>query len=186
MDFNVIVTGIVIFFARIVDVSVGTIRILSIVQGRIKTAFFLGFMEVSIWLWVISSVMEKIKESPVIAVFYALGYASGNVAGIKIEQWLSMGNGLLRIICFSKGREIIEKIKSIGYRVIVFNGMENDRPVMEIEIPCRRSEIEILVKLAREFEPDLYFVTESIGLEPKKKLPVMIPATGWRAIFKRK
>jgi len=186
MDMSVFVTCIIIFFARIVDVSVGTIRILSIVQGRIKTAFVLGFLEVSIWLWVISSVMEKIKESPVIAVFYALGYASGNVVGIKIEKWLSMGNSLLRIISFEKGREITEKFKEIGYTVIIFNGVEKQRPVVEIEIPCRRDEIEFLVKKARELEPEIYYVTEAIGLEPEKKLPVMIPATGWRAVFKRK
>lgn len=185
-DFHILVTCVIIFFARIVDVSVGTIRIISIVQGRMKTAFVLGFVEVSIWLLVISTVMGELKENPVLAVFYALGYASGNVVGIKIEKMLSMGNGLLRMICFNHGEEVVKRINEMGYKVIVFHGSESDRPVMEIEIPCRRNEIASLVEMARQFEPELYYVTESIGLSPKMKLPVMQPPTGWRAVFKRK
>lgn len=186
LDTNIVITCIVIFLARIVDVSVGTIRIISIVQGRMKTAFVLGFIEVSIWLLVISTVMNELKEKPILAIFYALGYASGNVVGIKIEKMLSMGNGLLRMICFNHGEEVVKRINDMGYKVIVFHGSEHERPVMEIEIPCRRNEISSLVEMARQYEPELYFVTESIGLSPKMKLPVMQPPTGWRAVFKRK
>lgn len=188
MVFNttIFLTCIAIFFARIIDVSVGTIRIISIVQGRMKTAFFLGFIEVSIWLFVISTVMGDLKENPILAIFYALGYASGNVVGIKIEKALSLGDGLLRIICFSNGAEVVRKISAMGYKVIVFHGTEKDRPVMEIEIPCRRSEIAPIIELARQVENDLYYVTETISLSPKAKLPVMQRPTGWRAVFKRK
>ncbi len=186
IDLNILLTCIAIFCARIVDVSVGTVRIISIVQGRIKTAFVLGFIEVSIWILVISTVMEKIKQSPIIAVFYALGYASGNVVGIMIEKRFAIGNALLRIIFFDKGRVVADELRRLGYQVMVFDGIDGDRSVQEIEVPCRRIDIEEIVKLARSHEKEVYFVTESIGLAPRLKLPTMQQATGWRGIFKRK
>ncbi|HNX77581.1 MAG TPA: DUF5698 domain-containing protein [Candidatus Rifleibacterium sp.] len=186
VDLNILITCVLVFFARIVDVSVGTIRIISIVQGRIKTAFVLGFIEVSIWLLVISTVMEKLKESPIIAIFYALGYASGNVAGIMIEKRFAIGNALLRIIFFDKGRMVADELRRMGYQVMIFEGIDGDRAVQEIEVPCRRIDIEEIVKLARSHEKEVYFVTESIGLAPRLKLPTMQQSTGWRGIFKRK
>ena len=186
MDIKLLITCLLVFFARIVDVSIGTVRIISIVQGRIKTAFVLGFFEVSIWLLVISTVMEKIKDSPVSAIFYALGYASGNVAGIMIEKKFSIGNALLRIIFFDKGHEVADELRRLGYQVMVFEGIDGDRRVQEIEVPCKRRDIEDIVQLARSREKEVYFVTESIGVAPRLKLPTMQPKTGWRAIFKRK
>lgn len=186
MDMTILLTGLVVFFARIVDVTVGTIRIISIVNGRMKTAFILGFIEVSIWLLVISTVLEKINQSPVIAVFYALGYASGNVVGILIEKRISLGNSLLRIISLERGLELATEFKRQGFQVMSYDGIESDRAFKEIEIPCRRKDIDRLVEIARKIEPDAYFVTANIGVGPKIRHPAMQPPSGWRAIFKRK
>jgi uncharacterized protein YebE (UPF0316 family) len=111
-DSTTILTGLLIFFARIIDVSIGTIRIISIVNSRIKTAFVLGFLEVSIWLVVISTVLSKMEGKPIIGVFYALGYASGNVVGIILEKQISFGNTLLRIISFDSANEIMQNLRS--------------------------------------------------------------------------
>lgn len=181
-----ILTGLLIFFARIIDVSIGTIRIISIVNGRIKTAFFLGFLEVSIWLMVISTVLQKINGNPVIGIFYALGYASGNVAGILLEKQLSFGNTLLRIICFDSASDIAFKMRESGYQVIEFHGADNERSVTELEIVCKKKEISRIIRKAREIEPDAYYVTESVDITKRGRYPTLQPPTGWRAIFKRK
>ena len=185
-DTATILTGLLIFFARILDVSIGTIRIISIVNGRIKTAFVLGFLEVSIWLFVISTVLDKIKGNPLIGVFYALGYASGNVAGILLEKQLSFGNTLLRVICFDSAGEIAMKLRELGYQVIEFRGADSDRNVSELEVVCKKKNIPALIRSVRAIEPDAYYVTESVEITKRRHYPAMQPATGWRAIFKRK
>ena len=80
------VLGVIIFFARIIDVSVGTLRTISIIQGRTKMAFYLGFIEISMWLAVLSAVLKKVMENPMLAIFYAAGFSTGNVVGILIEK----------------------------------------------------------------------------------------------------
>lgn len=186
LDTATVLTGLLIFFARILDVSIGTIRIISIVNGRIKTAFVLGFLEVSIWLVVISTVLDKINGNPVIGIFYALGYASGNVAGIVLEKQISFGNTLLRIICFDSAHEISNRLRQSGYQVIEFHGADSERSVTELEIVCKKKDVHRLMKITREIEPDAYYVTESVDITKRTRYPAMQPASGWRAIFKRK
>ena len=88
---NFWVLGILVFFARIIDVSVGTFRTISIVHGRTKIAFFLAIIEISVWLIVLSQVLPRVVEKPLLGVFYAFGFATGNVVGILVEKRLAMG-----------------------------------------------------------------------------------------------
>ena len=77
-EYNIIVTGIFVFFARICDVSIGTIRTIVTVQGRTAIAFGLGLIEITIWILVVSTVITQVKEQPILIAFYAFGYATGN------------------------------------------------------------------------------------------------------------
>jgi hypothetical protein len=105
-DLATILLGIVIFLARVTDVSMGTMRTISIVQGRTRIAFLLGFIEVSMWLVIISTVIHRITQQPVLGVFYALGFSTGNVVGIILEKRLAFGHIILRIISTKSGKEI--------------------------------------------------------------------------------
>ena len=91
-EYNIIVTGIFVFFARICDVSIGTIRTIVTVQGRTAIAFGLGLIEITIWILVVSTVITQVKEQPILIAFYAFGYATGNFIGIIVERKLAFGN----------------------------------------------------------------------------------------------
>ena len=86
----VIVQALLIFLARISDVSIGTLRTILLVKGNRKIAAFLGFFEVLIYLIVLSNVVGTLNK-PILIVAYCLGYASGNLVGGKIEERLSLG-----------------------------------------------------------------------------------------------
>jgi uncharacterized protein YebE (UPF0316 family) len=121
-DAVTILIGVVVFLARVADVSMGTMRTISIVQGRTKIAFILGFFEVSMWLVVISAVVNQILSKPILGVFYALGFSTGNVVGIIIERRLAFGHMALRIITQAKAKQMTEEIRSAGYAVTTFQG----------------------------------------------------------------
>jgi uncharacterized protein YebE (UPF0316 family) len=91
IDLNILLTGLLIFFARICDVSIGTVRTIVTVQGRTVIAFFLAIFEIVIWITVASAVIHQIKEQPVLVLFYAFGFAKGNVVGIIFERKLAFG-----------------------------------------------------------------------------------------------
>ena len=183
---SIYLLGILIFFARIIDVSVGTVRTISIIQGRTKMAFFLGFIEISMWLMVLSAVLQKVMESPLLAVFYALGFSTGNVVGILIEKKLAMGYTNFRVISSKNGRKIAEKIREKGYRSTIFEGEGKDGKVMEVYVVCERKALPEIIRIVKEIEPTAFYITEQVGIVSKMLRPMMVPATGWRSIHKKK
>ena len=96
-DPGILVTGGIVFLARICDVSIGTVRTIITVQGRTVIAFFLAVCELTIWILVASTVINQVKEQPVLIVFYAVGYATGNVVGILVERKLAFGITILKV-----------------------------------------------------------------------------------------
>jgi uncharacterized protein YebE (UPF0316 family) len=61
IDAQIIVTGLVVFFARICDVSIGTVRTITTVQGRTGIAFILAVFEITIWISVADVVINQIR-----------------------------------------------------------------------------------------------------------------------------
>jgi uncharacterized protein YebE (UPF0316 family) len=110
MDVNTLVIGFLIFVARIGDVSIGTVRTIVTVQGRSVLAFFLAIFELLIWITVASTVIHKMKDQPILALFYAFGYATGNVAGIAVERKIALGMMVLRVFTKTAGKQLAERI----------------------------------------------------------------------------
>ncbi len=185
-DLQTLLTGILIFFARIVDVSLGTMRTISIVQGRTRIAFVLGFVEVSLWLFVIATILRQIMEHPLLGIFYALGFSSGNVLGILLERRLAFGHLVLRVVSSRFGREMAEKIRSAGFAVTTFEGEGMSGPVTLLYVVCRRRDMKDIVPIIRSIDDDAFYITEQAGRVSKLKYPSMEQATGFRALLKRK
>ncbi|MEW5803565.1 MAG: DUF5698 domain-containing protein [bacterium] len=186
LDLETLLTGIAIFLARVVDVTLGTVRTISIVQGRIETAFVLGFLEVSIWLMVITTVVDKVKDKPVLGIFYALGFSTGNAVGIVLEKKLSIGHAVLKIISPRSSQKMAEQIRELGYAVTTFAGEGISGPVTELCIVCKKSNLKGIVSTVKKIDPDAFYIIEHVGSVSKLTHPSLQQPTGWRAIFKKK
>ncbi len=86
-----------IFFARVTDVSIGTMRILFVVRGNRLVAALLGFCEVFLWIVIIGQIMSQ-PTGLLHYVAYAAGFAAGNYVGIFIESRIALGLQTLRVI----------------------------------------------------------------------------------------
>jgi uncharacterized protein YebE (UPF0316 family) len=160
IDLNILATGLFIFLLRIVDVSLGTVRIIVTVQGRKVFAFFLGIFELLIWITVISTVINKINDQPILALFYAFGYATGNVVGISLERRLALGFIVLRVITRTAGNLLADCIRAMGQPVTVFRGEGMRGPVDELYIACRRRDLQRLLAIVRKEDPEAFYITE--------------------------
>jgi uncharacterized protein YebE (UPF0316 family) len=183
---NVWLLGVLIFLARIIDVSVGTLRTISIIQGRTKVAFFLAFIETSVWLIVLSEVLPKVVAEPLLGVFYAFGFATGNVVGILVEKRLAMGYTNFRVITTKFAKEITNSLREKGFAVTNFEGHGKDGMVTEIYVVSDRKNLPLLIKIVKEIEPEAFYIAEQAGIVSKIRRPTMVPATGWRAVQKKK
>jgi len=186
LDAYTLLTGIAVFFLRIIDVSLGTIRTISTVQGRTRTAFLLGFVEVSMWLAVIAAIVPSVAERPILGVFYALGFSTGNVAGILIERKLAFGHTILRVFTAQKGEKLASSLRNAGHAVTCFEGTGRSGPVTELCVVCRRKDLREILSLVADIVPDAFYVTEPVGMVRSVRRPTMQTPTGWRAVLKKK
>lgn len=186
LDWTIVATGILIFCARVADVSMGTLRTLMTVQGRMVGAFLLGLVEVTIWIYVITAVIDKLHQSPVLVVFYALGFSTGNVVGIWVEKKLAIGHVILRILTARHGTEMTQAIRDLGFRVTEFLGQGRRGPVSELYVVCERRELNQIMRCAQNIDPEVFYITETPGQVSRFRKQARFPFTGWRSIIKRK
>lgn len=187
---DILLLGLGVFLARIADVSLGTLRTISIIKGRIWMAFWIGILEMSIWLVVMSTVFLKIKEMPELGIFYILGFAFGNVVGIMLEKWIPIGEIVIRVISQEQPQLMTQSLRQAGFAVTTFQGEGMSGPIVELYMICRRREKNEIVSLVHNIEPDAFFMIEQAGQASKSYVSsvrsTMVPVGGWRSILKKK
>lgn len=174
----------VVFACRVVDVSIGTVRTIAVVNGRVVLSVVLGFLELLIWISAAGPVIVRLKESPLLIIAFAGGFAAGNAVGILLERKMALGDRVVRIISMAHGLEIAETLRDAGFTVTTFEGQGRDGPRTLLYISCPRKAIASLLEIARARDPQLYYVIEAVA--ETRSLPAGPAPTGWRAIAKRK
>ncbi len=186
MEYNLFVIGLFIFFARICDVSIGTVRTIMTIQGRTIISFILALFEITIWVLVASTVINQVKEKPILVVFYAFGYATGNVVGIMVERKLAFGIIILKLITRKAGQEIADFLRQKGQPVTIFIGEGMKGPVSELYIACRRRDLKWILPEVKKMDDQIFYVIEHARDMSAVLKPIYTPMGGWRSVFKRK
>jgi len=141
-----------ICLARICDVTLGTIRIMYVARGIKILAALLGFFEVTIWLFAIGQIFSNLTN--VLNYFaYALGFALGNYIGITIEERLSVGVLLLRIITKLKADKLMDALKVAGFGITAVDGKGIYGPVKVIFTGINRKDLDGVVDVIKEHNP---------------------------------
>lgn len=160
-----------IFLARLVDVSLGTLRIIFLSRGRKYLAPLLGFVEVLIWITVVSQVVGG-AQNIVAYLAYAAGFAVGNYAGMLIEEKLAIGTLVVRVILPQDGAELVDRLRMAGYGVTYVNGHGASGPVMLIYTVVMRKELSRVVVLIQEVHPKAFFTVEELRSAQQGIFPV--------------
>ena len=152
--------GVAIFALRIVDVSIGTVRTISMVQGRSRISVILGFFEVLVWITVVAQVVTRIDTQPLLVPFYAGGYAAGIAVGMLIERRLSAGRYLVRIITHTKVAEITTAIGNRGRVVGTFPGATPEGTATLVFVTALGRRVPDVLAAARGADPSLLYTVE--------------------------
>src|SRR5512138_1739126 len=162
MSITVFVTFWLIVLARITDVSLGTLRMVAVIQGRRAFATVLGFFEAVVYVCVVAKVLLNMDQ-PVYAVAYGLGYASGIYLGMLIEQRLAFGKQLVFLLT-ARGPELAEVLRAGDYRVAEVKGHvpEGERTILCVEVP--RRDAQKLIRLASAVDERCNFIVHDIRL----------------------
>lgn len=176
--------ALITFSMRICDVSLGTIKTISVVQGRIPMAVILGFFEVLVWVTVVSQVIARLGEYPILGVAYAAGYAAGNACGIIIERFMALGTSVVRLISQHQGYSVAETLRSTGQGVTTFDGEGRDGHCVLMYAICPRKQVDFVIKTAQSVDPDIFYLVESVT--QVRTLRTLSKQTSWRSWLKKK
>jgi uncharacterized protein YebE (UPF0316 family) len=150
-----------IFLARIMDVSLGTLRIIFVTKGMRKVAPLFGFFEVLIWLIAISRIMQNL-DNWICYVAYAAGFATGNYVGMYLEEKLAIGHEMIRVITRRDASSLINDLHERGYGVTSVSAEGIEGKVAVIYIIARRSMIKEVLDLINLHNPRALYTVESI------------------------
>ena len=164
-----------IFLIRIIDVSLGTLRIIFINRNLRFYATVIGFFEVLIWLMAVRQVFQQL-DNPLYFVTYAAGFAAGNYVGILIENKLSIGRVVIRIITRRNAEELVSFLRSSGYGLTTADGEGATGPVKIIFIIIERKDIHTIVEKIREFNPNAFYSVEDVRFVSSAVTPNRLPA----------
>lgn len=186
MEFNILLTGLFVFFARMCDVSLGTIRTIMTVQGKTVIAFVLALFEITIWLLVVNTVLNQINEQPILIAFYSFGYATGNVVGILVERRLAFGIIILKLLTRSAGHEMAEFLRAKGLPVTVYAGEGMQGPISELYLACSRRKLRWILPEVKKIDPKVFYIIEQARDMSHALKPLSSPMGGWRNRGKKK
>jgi uncharacterized protein YebE (UPF0316 family) len=159
--FAYVIIPVMIFFARITDVTLGTLRIIFVSRGNKLVAPILGFFEVLIWVIAISNIIQHL-DNVYTYVAWAGGFATGNFIGMKIEEQLAIGVNLVRIITKKDDNQLIRELYENGFGATVIDARGKDGEVHVIYTVVKRKEIQKLTDLINTFNPSAFYVVEDV------------------------
>ena len=161
-----------IMFLRIIDVSMGTFRTLMTVQGKKYIAGIMGFVEVTVWVFAISTVFRNLDNIYNI-LGYSTGFALGTMLGITIEQKIGSGFLQFHIISLQFTDKIADTLRMNKIGVTILPGEGGRGGVaMLIVLISRKREKEVM-EIINEIDPDAFISVQSAnayrGYVPTRK-----------------
>ncbi|MFI4916662.1 MAG: DUF2179 domain-containing protein [Phycisphaerales bacterium JB060] len=145
---------ILIFCARLLDVPIGTVRMIMVMNGHRYASALLGFFEVIIWMIAVGKAIQYI-DSVVALVAYGAGFAVGTLIGMNIEQRLAIGWRVIRVINPRPELLLADRLRTGGLNPTRVDGRGgtnggNDGPVEMVFLAVRRKIVpDVMEKVAR-------------------------------------
>lgn len=152
---------VLIFLARVCDVSLGTVRTILMITGLRTLAVVLGVAEVTIWVLAIGGVMKYLSH-PLAVVAYASGFGAGVLIGMLIEEKLALGYRIVRVISNLADIEVSSLLRAEGYRVTRVDGSGMSGPVEIAFTVIRRKQLSHVRKLMKDHAPEAFLSVERV------------------------
>lgn len=165
-EFPTYILPVLIFFARIADVSLGTLRITMVSRGYKIESAILGFFEVLIWVIVVAQLLTNLDHW-VNYIAYAAGFSAGTFIGLYIEDKMKVGTVLVRIITLHKPQEMIEALKEAGIALTSIDGKGGFNDVKVIFSVMKRKKLNKVFEIVKEIDENAFFSSEDVKYSNK-------------------
>jgi len=151
----------IIFLARLIDVALGTLRIIFVSRSMRKLAPLVGFFESLIWLFAISQIVMNLSN--VMSYFaFAAGFATGNFVGIYLENKLSIGLLSVRVVTTEDGSDLINYLREHNFGVTSVSATGVSGRVRLIISVIKRKDLDEYISIVKQFNPKAFMSIEDV------------------------
>lgn len=159
--FLYVVLPLMIFAARIIDQSIGILRIIFATKGLRYLTLLFGFFESLIWLLAISQIIQHL-DNIFCYLAFAAGFATGNFVGIYLESKLSIGAVIVRVVFQKDSAITISKLKESDFRTTTFDAEGAFGPVKVLFSTMKRKDVKPFLKILNENNPTAFYTIEDV------------------------
>lgn len=160
---NTILICLYVFFARMVDVGIGSIRTILLVKGKNFISMVLAFIEILIWFFVAKQTLTSEDSNLAIILSYAGGYAVGTYLGGLINKYFVKGVLTAFVVTSLDNKEMIDELKNANYGVSVIS-MEDNKLILLIEL--KKKNLKKLKSTIKEIDQSAFIIiNESLHVE---------------------
>ena len=159
-----------VFGARVIDVSLETLRIILLARGGRFIVPTIAFIEIIFWVVSLGLVVNDFTN-PIYLLSYAAGFATGNYVGILLEERLAMGVCILRVITSREDRSLIDAIRATGYGVTVVAAEGLQGPCTIFYSVVRRYDLLRITEMVEEMSPSAFCTIEDVRSTTRGTFP---------------
>jgi len=181
--------ALLIFFARVTDVSLGTLRIAFISRGEKALAPIIAFFEMLIWLFAIGALVQNLTN---LAYYfaYAGGFATGVFTGLRLEDRIALGSRMIRTITEDDASELSTALREAGWGVTAVRAAGASGEVHLIFSVIKRADVPQYMAVVYRHHPDAFCSIEDVrsvqkGVYRGRKPPLGFGGRGSFLLWKR-
>jgi uncharacterized protein YebE (UPF0316 family) len=158
---TVLLSALLIFFLRVLDIALYTLRLLMVTRGRKALAWVFSFIKSLIFVITIQLVLQDLDNWLKI-LGYATGFATGLVVGMWLEERIALGLNHLRIISPKRGAELTERLRDEGYAVTEIPSRGKEGVVTILDMDVLRKKTSKIVNLVNKIDPEAFITSRSV------------------------
>jgi uncharacterized protein YebE (UPF0316 family) len=158
---NWVILPLLIFVARMSDVTLGTLRNIFMSRGFRKIVPFVGFFEVLIWLIAMKQVMNR-ADNVVCYLAWAGGFAMGTYVGMRIEERLALGMQVIRIITNESSEKLVKALRKANHGMTIVDAQGSVGPVKMIFSIVQRKYLKEMIDIIETNQPNAFYSIEDV------------------------
>ncbi|MBN2540652.1 MAG: DUF2179 domain-containing protein [Bacilli bacterium] len=154
-----------IFFAKVIEVSISTLRIIYINKGYRKLGTVLSMVEILLWVFVASRVIVGVASAPLKGIIYSIGFATGVYLGSILEHKLAVGKIYIQaIIMREEAGKVVNELRNAGYGVTVIAAQGKNKSRKVLMIFTNRKNKDDVIKRINELDDDALIVANEVSM----------------------
>ncbi len=150
-----VLSYLLIFFARVIDISLGTIRMIMVVRGKRVQAALIGFVEALVFVVAIGRVLNHMDD-PINVLMFASGFGTGNYVGMWVEEKMALGNIIVQAITPAHYQDLTNLLREEGFGVTIVQGYGIKGTNNLVNITLQRKRMNKLMKIIDNYDKEIF------------------------------